>query len=154
MRAVVYDRYGGPEVLRLAEVPTPIPAEGQVLVRVAATSVNLSDWECLRGSPAYARIGGLRAPARRVLGSDVAGVVGEYLETDLTGFLADHDLKVPDITAWVCHPGGPKILTAIQDALGLHNDELGVTWRSLARIGNLSSSSVLHVLADTLPVFQ
>lgn len=75
MRAVVYDRYGGPEVLRLAEVPTPIPAEGQVLVRVAATSVNLSDWECLRGSPAYARIGGLRAPARRVLGSDVAGVV-------------------------------------------------------------------------------
>lgn len=75
MRAVVYDRYGGPEVLRLAEVPTPTPAEGQVLVRVAATSVNLSDWECLRGSPAYARIGGLRAPARRVLGSDVAGVV-------------------------------------------------------------------------------
>lgn len=75
MRAVVYDRYGGPEVLRLAEVPPPTPGAGQVLVRVAATSVNLSDWECLRGSPAYARIGGLRAPARRVLGSDIAGVV-------------------------------------------------------------------------------
>ena len=45
MRAVVYDRYGPPEVLRVDEVPTPSPAAGQVLVRVAATSVNLSDWE-------------------------------------------------------------------------------------------------------------
>ena len=75
MKAVVYDRYGGPEVLRVAEVPDPRPAAGQVLVRVAATSVNLSDWESLRGSPGYARLGGLRAPRRHVLGSDVAGTV-------------------------------------------------------------------------------
>ena len=46
-----------------------------MLVRVASTSVNLSDWECLHGSPLYARIGGLRAPARRTLGSDIAGRV-------------------------------------------------------------------------------
>ncbi|WP_426566102.1 NAD(P)-dependent alcohol dehydrogenase [Angustibacter sp. McL0619] len=77
MKAVVYDRYGGPEVLRVEDVPTPSPAAGQVLIRVAATSVNLSDWECLRGSPAYARIGGLRSPARRTLGSDIAGVVDD-----------------------------------------------------------------------------
>jgi NADPH:quinone reductase-like Zn-dependent oxidoreductase len=48
-----------------------------VRVKVAATSVNLSDWECLRGSPAYARIGGLRHPARRTLGSDITGVVDD-----------------------------------------------------------------------------
>jgi NADPH:quinone reductase-like Zn-dependent oxidoreductase len=75
VRAVVYDRYGPPEVLRVEHVPTPSPASGQVLVRVAATSVNLSDWECLRGSPMYARLGGLRSPARRTLGSDIAGWV-------------------------------------------------------------------------------
>lgn len=75
MKAVVYDRYGSPDVLRVEDVPVPLPAAGQVLVKVAATSVNLSDWECLLGSPAYARIGGLRAPARRTLGSDIAGVV-------------------------------------------------------------------------------
>ena len=75
MKAVVYDRYGGPEVLRVEDVAMPSPTAGQVLVRVVATSVNLSDWECLRGSPAYARIGGLRSPGRRILGSDVAGVV-------------------------------------------------------------------------------
>lgn len=75
MRAVVQDRYGGPEVLRVEDVPAPSPAAGQVLVRVAATSLNLSDWECLTGSPLYARIGGLRTPARPTLGSDIAGVV-------------------------------------------------------------------------------
>jgi NADPH:quinone reductase-like Zn-dependent oxidoreductase len=75
VRAVVYDRYGPPEVLRVDDVPTPSPAAGQVLVRVAATSVNLSDWESLRGSPLYARLGGLRSPARRTLGSDIAGWV-------------------------------------------------------------------------------
>ena len=80
MKAVVYDRYGSPDVLRVEDVPTPLPGVGQVRVRVAATSVNLSDWECLQGSPAYARIGGLRSPARRTLGSDIAGVVDEVGE--------------------------------------------------------------------------
>ena len=80
MKAVVYDRYGSPEVLRVEDVPVPSPAAGQVRVKVAATSVNLSDWECLRGSPAYARLGGLRVPARRTLGSDIAGVVDDVGE--------------------------------------------------------------------------
>ena len=75
MRAVVYDRYGGPEVLRVADVPMPSPGAGQVRVRVVATSVNLSDWETLRGSPLYARLGGLRSPTRATLGSDIAGWV-------------------------------------------------------------------------------
>ena len=80
VKAVVYDRYGSPDVLHVDDVPVPSPAAGQVRIRVDATSVNLSDWECLRGSPAYARIGGLRHPARRTLGSDIAGVVDEVGE--------------------------------------------------------------------------
>jgi NADPH:quinone reductase-like Zn-dependent oxidoreductase len=86
VRAVVYDRYGPPEVLRIEEVPVPSPGTDQVLVKVAATSLNLSDWECLVGSPLYARLGGgLRAPARRVLGSDIAGHV-EAVGADVTRF--------------------------------------------------------------------
>lgn len=77
MKAVVYDQYGSPDLLHVEEVPVPSPAAGQVRVKVAATSVNLSDWEGLRGSPAYARIGGLRRPAHRTLGSDIAGVVDD-----------------------------------------------------------------------------
>lgn len=72
---MVYDRYGSPDVLEVRDIPVPVPGRGQVLVEVRATSVNLSDWEGLRGSPLYARIGGLRRPARQVLGSDIAGVV-------------------------------------------------------------------------------
>ncbi|MEU5566333.1 NAD(P)-dependent alcohol dehydrogenase [Micromonospora musae] len=75
MRAVVYDRYGPPDGLRIENLPKPVPAARQVLVKIAATSVNLSDWETLQGSPLYSRIGGLRSPARRTLGSDIAGWV-------------------------------------------------------------------------------
>ncbi|MDT0141717.1 NAD(P)-dependent alcohol dehydrogenase [Microbacterium sp. PRC9] len=73
MRAVVYERYGSPERLELRDVPRPVPGAGEVLVEVVATSVNLSDWEGLHGSPAYARLGGLFRPRRRILGSDIAG---------------------------------------------------------------------------------
>ncbi|WP_109601355.1 NAD(P)-dependent alcohol dehydrogenase [Actinoplanes xinjiangensis] len=75
MRAVVHERYGPPDMLRLEDLPTPVPTAGQVLIRVAATSINLSDWETLRGTPFYSRLGGLRTPARPVLGSDIAGRV-------------------------------------------------------------------------------
>ena len=66
-------------------MPEPSPGANQVLVKVVATSVNLSDWECLRGVPLYARIGGLRTPARRVLGSDIAGRV-EAVGSGVTRF--------------------------------------------------------------------
>jgi NADPH:quinone reductase-like Zn-dependent oxidoreductase len=85
VRAVVYDRYGGPDVLGIEEVPTPTPGPGQVLVEVVATSVNLSDWESLRGTPFYARFGGLRTPGRRTLGSDIAGRV-KAVGPDVTRF--------------------------------------------------------------------
>jgi len=75
MKAVVRDRYGPPEVLRLDDVVVPSPRAGQVLVRVVATSMNLSDWEGLHGWPAYARFGGLFRPSRTILGSDIAGYV-------------------------------------------------------------------------------
>jgi NADPH:quinone reductase-like Zn-dependent oxidoreductase len=71
--------------MRLDEVERPRPVRDQVLIRVRAVSLNASDWESLRGSPAYARIGGLRRPAVPVLGSDIAGVV-EEVGPDVTRF--------------------------------------------------------------------
>ncbi|MGR3322391.1 MAG: NAD(P)-dependent alcohol dehydrogenase [Pseudooceanicola sp.] len=76
MKAVVQDRYGGPEHLRLADLPVPEPGAGEMRVRVLACAVNLSDWEYLTGSPFYARmVGGLWRPKRAVLGSDIVGLV-------------------------------------------------------------------------------
>jgi NADPH:quinone reductase-like Zn-dependent oxidoreductase len=76
MRAVVQDRYGPPEVLRLLDIARPVPRAGEVLVRVRAAAVNAYDWHMLRGDPYLARATlGLRRPAARVRGRDFAGVV-------------------------------------------------------------------------------
>lgn len=75
MKAVVYDKYGPPEVLRYCEVERPHAGEDEVLVRVKAVSLNQSDWEILRGTPAYSRIFGILRPRFPILGSDITGVV-------------------------------------------------------------------------------
>ena len=75
MKAVVYTRYGGPDVLRLTDADSPVPGHGQVLVKVHAVSLNATDWEMLRGKPLYSRIGGPFRPRHHVLGSDIAGRV-------------------------------------------------------------------------------
>lgn len=86
MKAIIYDSYGGPEQLRLADITTPEPLKGQVRVRVLACGVNLSDWEYLVGSPLYARlVGGIRRPRQHVLGSDIVGVV-DKLGPDVSDF--------------------------------------------------------------------
>jgi alkylresorcinol/alkylpyrone synthase len=87
---------------------------------------------------------------RIVLGVEVPDLVRDNLRADVDGFLADHGLSRADLAWYVAHPGGPKVLEAMQDALEVDRHALGMTWDSLARIGNLSSASVLHVLADTL----
>ncbi len=85
-----------------------------------------------------------------VLGAEVPELVQTYLADDVSHFLKANDLVIGDISRWICHPGGPKVIEAIQSALELDEDDLAMTWRSLNRVGNLSSASVLHVLQDTL----
>ncbi|MFN8169677.1 MAG: 3-oxoacyl-[acyl-carrier-protein] synthase III C-terminal domain-containing protein [Candidatus Nanopelagicales bacterium] len=87
---------------------------------------------------------------RIVLSAGVAEVVTAHLGEDMKGFLDAHDLDVADVRHWVAHPGGPKVIDAVVASLGLDDDALAPTRRSLASIGNLSSASVLHVLADVL----
>jgi alkylresorcinol/alkylpyrone synthase len=90
--------------------------------------------------------GGLRI----VLDAEVPAIVERHLRGDVDAFLADHGLTRADIGWWVCHPGGPKVIEALQSSLEVPREALQLTWESLARVGNLSSASVLHVLEDTL----
>ena len=85
-----------------------------------------------------------------VLAPDLPIVIERYLGDDVSNFLGTHGLSVDDVGAWVSHPGGPKIIEAINAALDLPDEALELTWRSLSDVGNLSSSSVLHVLRDTI----
>ena len=85
-----------------------------------------------------------------VLDAHVPEIVENYLGDDVRRFLKEHHLEVAEVDAWICHPGGPKVIEAIRDVLDLSDADVKLTWDSLAQVGNLSSSSVLHVLADTL----
>jgi len=87
---------------------------------------------------------------RIVLGVEVPELVRSFVGDDVDRFLTDQGLSRADVEWWACHPGGPRVLEAMQEALGVSREALQVTWDSLSRIGNLSSASVLHVLADTL----
>jgi NADPH:quinone reductase-like Zn-dependent oxidoreductase len=80
MRALIQDRYGSPDVLRVDDVATPVPGHGEVLVRVKAASVNARDWHVMRGEPRLARLldsatFGRAAPRVRIRGTDFAGTV-------------------------------------------------------------------------------
>lgn len=120
-------------------------ADGTGLPRVVATRSRLyPDSERAMGWDVAAS--GLRI----VLGVEVPELVRANVRDDVDRFLADHGLSRADIGWWVTHPGGPKVLEAMAEALELDRDALALTWRSLDQIGNLSSASVLHVLADTL----
>jgi NADPH:quinone reductase-like Zn-dependent oxidoreductase len=76
MRAFIYEKYGPPETLRMAEVDKPAPNADEVLVKVLAASVNAADWHVLRGKPLFSRATlGLLRPKHRILGVDIAGQV-------------------------------------------------------------------------------
>ena len=85
-----------------------------------------------------------------VLSPELPALIRAHLADDVDSFLAANGLGRRDIGSWVFHPGGPKILHAVEATLQLHEQELRLSWESLERIGNLSSASVLCVLEDTM----
>jgi alkylresorcinol/alkylpyrone synthase len=85
-----------------------------------------------------------------VLSPKVPELARERLGGDARAFLRDHGVERADVGAWICHPGGPKVLEAIRDALELTDDDVALAWKTLEETGNLSSTSVLLVLEETL----
>jgi NADPH:quinone reductase-like Zn-dependent oxidoreductase len=87
MKAVVYNRYGSPEVLKLQDVKKPIPKSDEVLIRVHATSVTAGDWRLRKADPFLARVfNGLFRPKRiNILGFEISGVI-EEVGTKVTTF--------------------------------------------------------------------
>lgn len=85
-----------------------------------------------------------------VLSAKLPQVIRDELRGEVDDFLDGHGLERHDIDQWVMHPGGPAVLDALADAMGVERDAFAVTWDSLASVGNLSSASVLFILADTI----
>ena len=89
-----------------------------------------------------------------VLSADVAQLAEVQLRPGVDAFLAEHGLSIEDITHWIAHPGGPKVIQAIETGLGLGEHALDLSRESLAAVGNISSTSVLLILEETLSRFQ
>ncbi|MFC6148883.1 MULTISPECIES: NAD(P)-dependent alcohol dehydrogenase [Mumia] len=143
MQAVIQDRYGSADVVRLGELPDPVPADDEVLLRVRAVSLNGSDRENLEGRPAYARwTNGLRHPRDPVPGSDVAGVVAavgrgvtEYAPGDeLYGELAGYRGGMAELVAT-----RPKLLARKPDGLSF------VEAAAIPQAGGIAHRATAHV---------
>lgn len=87
---------------------------------------------------------------RIVLGAELPELARLHVAEEVESFLAGHDLKPADVTAWICHPGGPRVLDALAEGLGLPPSAFAASRASLAAVGNLSSASVLHILRDVV----
>jgi alkylresorcinol/alkylpyrone synthase len=85
-----------------------------------------------------------------VLSPEVPDVIRENLGRDTDAFLGAHNLRREDIGCWVLHTGGPKVLRATEEALGIPESAIAASWETLRRTGNLSSASVLLVLEEVM----
>lgn len=81
-----------------------------------------------------------------MLSADIASLAQSEVRPSLEDFLARHELAITDIDHWLVHPGGPKVIEALQNGLGLHEEALKLSWETLAEAGNVSSASVLVIL--------
>lgn len=91
---------------------------------------------------------------RVVLSAEVPTIIARHTRHDVDGFLADHGLRRDDIGSYVCHPGGPRILEALQQSLELPETALAVTWDHLQRCGNLSSASCCWCCGRSWPTID
>lgn len=130
VQAMIYRRYGGPEVLQLEAVAEPTPGPNDVLVHIHAASLNTADTYLLRGEPALLRLSsGLRGPKRRILGADIAGRV-TAVGSQVTQFRLG-DAVYGDLSG--CGLGGfAEYVCAREDALALK--PAGITFEQAAAV--------------------
>jgi NADPH:quinone reductase-like Zn-dependent oxidoreductase len=128
VRAVVYDRYGPPEVLRLEEVERPVPKDDEVLIRIHATTVTRTDCGWRSAKPFFARaFTGLRRPRRRILGMELAGQV-EAVGTAVTEF------KVGDEVFGVKGSGAYAEFVCMRESAPLAHKPAGMAFEEAAAV--------------------
>ena len=139
MRAIVYRRYGSPDVLEVEEIPKPAPADDEVLIRVHAASVNPYDWHFMRGEPYPLRLmAGVPRPKNPRLGADVAGEV-EAVGKNIRG------LKPGDAVFGTCHGSLAEYACGTEPKLAIKPEK--VTFEEAASVG-IAAITALQGLRD------
>jgi NADPH:quinone reductase-like Zn-dependent oxidoreductase len=130
MRAVVHDRYGPADVLRLEEVPRPVPKDDEVLIKIHATTVNRTDTALRAAEPFASRfITGLLRPKRKILGTELAGEI-EAAGTDVTEFEAGD--QVFGVNAWKF--GTHAQFVCMRESASLARKPAGTTFEEAAAV--------------------
>jgi NADPH:quinone reductase-like Zn-dependent oxidoreductase len=130
MKAVICDRYGPPDILRLEDVERPVPGQDEVLIRIRATTVNRSDCHYRLGTPPFARLfTGLTRPRHRILGSELAGDV-EAVGPAVTGFTPGD--AVFGVKAWTF--GAHAEYICMRESAALAPKPVGVSYEEAAAV--------------------
>jgi len=130
MKAVICDRYGPPDILRLEDVERPVPGQDEVLIRIRATTVNRSDCHYRLGTPPFARLfTGLTRPRHRILGSELAGDV-EAVGPAVTGFTPGD--AVFGVKAWTF--GAHAEYICMRESAALAPKPAGVSYEEAAAV--------------------
>jgi NADPH:quinone reductase-like Zn-dependent oxidoreductase len=128
VRAVVHDRYGPPDVLRLEDVERPVPKDDEVLIRIHATTVNRTDCGMRAAEPFFVRfLTGLRRPRRRILGMELAGEV-EAVGAAVTEFEAG------DAVFGVTGAGAHAELVCVRERGALAHKPPGLSFEEAAAV--------------------
>ena len=89
-----------------------------------------------------------------LLSADIAELARSKVRPSLEAFLGRHELTIAEIDHWLVHPGGPKVIQALEEGLGLFDEALRLSWECLSEAGNISSASVLLILDKTMKRLQ
>jgi NADPH:quinone reductase-like Zn-dependent oxidoreductase len=147
MKAIVYEKYGPPEVLKLEEVEKPIPKDNEVLVKVYATSVNVEDLDYLTGKSWAVRMIGPLKPKYRILGFDVAGrveAVGKDVKEFQCGDKVMGDLFNHGFGAFAEYVCAPEKAFVLKPASMTFEEAATVPSRAILALQGLSGKRQLH----------
>jgi NADPH:quinone reductase-like Zn-dependent oxidoreductase len=139
MKAVVYEKYGPPDVLQLREVEKPIPRDDEMLVKIHAAAINYIDWQVLTGESKFIRLttGGLRKPKNSILGDDIAGTV------KAVGREIEH-FKPGDEVFGLCNFGAFAEYTCVKEDLFVHKPA-GMSFEEAAAIPTAAIPTLLAI---------
>jgi alkylresorcinol/alkylpyrone synthase len=84
------------------------------------------------------------------LSTDIPALVKEHVGKNIDDFLSKNKITRNDVSYYIAHPGGPKVLDALCETMGLSKDKLAISWDSLSNYGNTSATSVINVLEQTI----
>jgi 2-desacetyl-2-hydroxyethyl bacteriochlorophyllide A dehydrogenase len=144
MKAIVWTKYGPPDVLQFKEVEKPVPMDGEILVKIHAASVNALDWHRMRASPFFVRLGeGLRKPKDPRLGADLAGRV-EAVGNNVTQFQPGDEVFGAGTGSFAEYAAVPENTVALKPTTSSFEEAAAIPVAAITALQGLRDKGQIH----------